>query len=602
MTEAEISKLFEDIELKLTASLKRNLTHHKKEEKATGFEWAAWQADKIKNLERYRKENILIVKEYRNIIDRETRKMLSEQFAEGEALAAENLKDLGLFPTVSDDNFFDIYEEKIESLIEEVQGKERTAQNAALRMMDDVYRQTVLKADTALQTGSVSLQQAIEQAVNDFAEKGINCIEYRDGRRVNIVEYVQMALRTSNTRAALMGGAKQREYLGVDTVRVSSYGMCSETCLPWQGGIYIDNVYGSFDGEIYGDKGKSKNGKWYMLLSVAVKAGLFHPNCRHTLTTYYEGRSGKSPVMDGEQIRKNYKLEQIQRSKERTIRKWKRLKESASDPVMQEAYNKKIRASQADLRAFIAENKDILRRDPWRELTYGIKDDSVKNRINKNDLEQFNRYSRALKELSPKSLDDFREIKYNNIKDWDTLKSQYRTVNQYKIDSGEFTAQQILDLDYNVLFEKRNNFTGNLRNSGNIAGAYINNKSDDLFLAHSQIDVSSDNGLVEYQGTNNIVLLSNKLKFNYKPVTSFNGELRINTHLDTEAKLFEYFSYGASTGDIKTITMLSERGMCDSCKSVMQQFIEKYPSVQVNVVSNKKVSGNVWKHRWRKKQ
>ena len=99
-----------------------------------------------------------------------------------------------------------------------------------------------------------------EEAVREFAKKGINCIEYRDGRRVNIADYVYMALRTANTRANLLGQAKQRMALGIDTVRVSSYNACSETCLPWQGGIYIDDVFATFDGEISGDKGKSKNG------------------------------------------------------------------------------------------------------------------------------------------------------------------------------------------------------------------------------------------------------------------------------------------------------------------------------------------------------
>ena len=48
---------------------------------------------------------------------------------------------------------------------------------------------------------------------------------------------------------------------------------------------------------------------------------------------------------------------------------------------------------------------------------------------------------------------------------------------------------------------------------------------------------------------------------------------------------------------IKSITMLSERGMCDSCKGVMEQFKEQFPDVTIKVVSNKQIEGNVWK--WR---
>ena len=121
-------------------------------------------------------------------------------------------------------------------------------------------------------------------ATEEFLRKGIDCIEYKDDKRVNIASYVQMALRTAATRSYLQGEAKGRDELGIDTVLVAQYGACSNTCLPWQGRVYIDNVWGSWNGEREGDRGKSRDGNWYVLLSVAIKNGLFHPNCRHIST------------------------------------------------------------------------------------------------------------------------------------------------------------------------------------------------------------------------------------------------------------------------------------------------------------------------------
>ena len=43
MTAREIAALFEDLELRLIASLKRNLARHKAEEKDEGFDWPAWR-------------------------------------------------------------------------------------------------------------------------------------------------------------------------------------------------------------------------------------------------------------------------------------------------------------------------------------------------------------------------------------------------------------------------------------------------------------------------------------------------------------------------------------------------------------------------------
>ena len=140
-----------------------------------------------------------------------------------------------------------------------------------------------------MSTGSMTLNKAIDTAVEDFLNAGINCIEYKDGRRVNIADYVRMALRTTSTRAALQGKSEKYKALGYDTVAVSSYGMCSQTCLPYQGRVYINDAFTSWSGEtqIRADGltyGKSNYcGKWFPLLSSAIAGGLFHPNCRHSI-------------------------------------------------------------------------------------------------------------------------------------------------------------------------------------------------------------------------------------------------------------------------------------------------------------------------------
>ena len=313
----DISDLFVFIELKLISSLKRNLAGHKKWEKEEGFDWPAWQVEKLKHIERFRQENKAIMAEYTDVIDLETRGLMTEQFAEGKDNVSREDEAARVWSGRSpdawkqrgdqvsqqawnrpkpepakptEDNFFGVNEPRLEKLIDDIQKGEQDAQSAALRMMDDVYRQTILKASAAMSAGATTLPQAIDMAVKDFLRAGINCIEYKSKkgetiRRVNIADYVQMALRAAATRSYLQGEAKRRAELGIDTVLVSQYGACSNTCLPWQGRVYIDDVWGDFKGEIKSGRGFSVNGNWYPLLSVAVKAGLFHPNCRHTIST-----------------------------------------------------------------------------------------------------------------------------------------------------------------------------------------------------------------------------------------------------------------------------------------------------------------------------
>ncbi|MCI9641258.1 MAG: minor capsid protein [Eubacterium sp.] len=214
------------------------------------------------------------------------------------------------------------------------------------------------------------------------------------------------------------------------------------------------------------------------------------------------------------------------------------------------------------------------------------------------DKAMYERYKGVLKELSPESLEDFVDIKYNNSDKWEQLKYQYRTLNQYKIDSGNLTAQEILDLDNRVITEKRNNFASGFKTSGNIAGAYIGNDKDNLILAHSNINDAV--GKLKYKGEYTIIGLTDNRQFNYIDVLKDDGNLRLDTFYDTEAKLFEYLAKVYEENPFKEITILSERGMCDSCLGIMEQFKSKY-KVTVNAVSNKKVEGNVWKHRYRKK-
>ena len=370
----DIAKIFEEIELRLISSLKRNLKMHKAEEQRYGFEWSAWQAEKLKNMENFRRENLDIMNEYVDIIDDQTRQLMTEQFQEGQQQAqrsAQELSDEPITP-IPDKHFFGVNEKKMAKLMEDVTTLEKTAETAALRMTDDIYRQTLNRVQLAMGTGSMTLNEAIDLATKDFLDKGINCIVYADGKRVNIADYVRMALRTTSTRAALQGAAKRFAELGYDTVLVSQYGGCSKTCEPWQGQVYIDDVFTVWEGEKDEFQGKSNYcGEWFWLLSYAVKNGLFHPNCRHTMTQYIHGRTQIPEPIPAEKIKEQRELEQKQRAMERKVRKLKRFAAGTCDPDTAKEYRRKLRQAQHELKVFAEEHNEVLHRDHSREKYYG---------------------------------------------------------------------------------------------------------------------------------------------------------------------------------------------------------------------------------------
>ena len=356
MTVQEITEMFRQLELELVQSLKRNLKRHMTQEDVEGGQngvpakWEAWQSATMRDMERFRKENQAIIQNMSPVIDQELQNIIMEQYKEGGA-----------------DDFFAVNDRRVHALINEMGTIEPRVEKAALRYMDDVYRKTVRKSALGMATGTMTMQQATDAATKDFLAQGINCIQYKDGRLVNIASYAEMAVRTAGIRAYLMGEAAKRAELGIDTVRVSQYGACSKTCLPWQGKVYIDDVFGAWDGERHGDMGKSKDGKWYLLLSVAIDGGLLHPNCRHTLSTWIDGVSKPSKPMDAKKIQEASKLEEKQRALERRVRRAKREAAGCLDLENLKEAKRKQRMAQKQLKQFVDAHSDILRRDYWRE-------------------------------------------------------------------------------------------------------------------------------------------------------------------------------------------------------------------------------------------
>jgi hypothetical protein len=347
----DIAVMFAKLETYLVRSLKRNLKGHKDWEKAEGFDWTAWQAEKLREIKKYQKENRDIAKYFLEKIQPDTESMLREQYEEGSG----------------DPSFFNVNKRRLDALIKESGQIEENVTKAALRNMDDVYRKTVQKAALGLNSGVLTVNKAIDLATEDFLAQGINCIQYKDGRRVNIASYAEMALRTNATRAALYGlGSKMKE-LGVDTVLISEYGACSPTCRPWQGKVYINDVFMDFDGVKGVAWGKSRDGNTYLLLSHAVKNGLFHPDCRHHMGIYTAGVTKIPPPISEEVTNRNYELEQKQRAYERRVRKYKRLESGTLDSETAKKYKAARISAQSDLKKFVDANGDVLRRDYRRE-------------------------------------------------------------------------------------------------------------------------------------------------------------------------------------------------------------------------------------------
>lgn len=378
-----ISDIFQQMELDLIASMKRAFYFHKRETDKEGFEWEQWQLTKLRSLEQYRKKNREIIESYNSTIQETIDRELRDGFKKGEKRGfklfdkiksffgltpkevklPENIeqkqgvreliaKTLGRPVKVpQEESFFKINENKIEALQKSVTKDIAKANATVLRKMDDVYRQTIFKSQMYMQSGAKTLNQAIDMATKDFLDKGINSITYSNGANVNIASYAEMCLRTSSNRATLLGEGKVRDEMGLHLVVVTAHANTCPKCEPWQGKILIDDVF----------SGGSKEDGNYPLLSEAISQGLLHPNCRHTITTYFPGITQIPTIPDGKEAIETYKQEQIQRKLERHIRHWKRVKEGSVSEEREQMAIDKVKYYQKQLRTHLSNNKELKR-------------------------------------------------------------------------------------------------------------------------------------------------------------------------------------------------------------------------------------------------
>nr|DAO46877.1 MAG TPA: minor capsid protein [Caudoviricetes sp.] len=361
----EIAQIYRDMELYLIESMQRNLARHLAEEADAGLRYPQWQAEKLKELKRYQRENRQIISSRtRGLSDRVSEHMKAELRQGSKHELKRYKKALGKgykSAKAMRKSFFKVNDRKISGMINALQNDLGAANTAVLRMMNDTYRQTIFRAGMYASNGVMTETQAYDMAVKDFLERGINCIEYRDGRRVNIADYASMAVRTANQRAYMVGEGEFRKSIGETLVIISHHATACKLCRPFERKVLIDDVYSG---------GKPGDGD-YMLLSEAMKLGLFHPRCRHGLGTYYPELEDINRYNNEENDVSDYG--RYNRAHiENMVQRYKRLTAGSVDPENVARYQAKLREWERKKEALdnLAKPLDITENGKYEVLPY----------------------------------------------------------------------------------------------------------------------------------------------------------------------------------------------------------------------------------------
>ena len=345
MADYDIGKAFERIEDELISSMIRNLKHHRAMETEEGIQWSQWQAEQLKALEAYKKENLKKFSPEFEKINNDISNAINKAYETGgmeqeiKILSAlkkgyRGYKNKFRGTTSVEGNFFKVNERKLNQLIDATVNDMKKAEHAVLRMTNDKYRKIIFDAQVYANAGGTTYEKAVDMATHDFLSAGINCVEYKNGARHTISDYADMAIRTANKRAYLRGEGTKRAEWGISTVIINKRGNACPLCMPFVGKVFIDDVYSG---------GNAKDGD-YPLLSSAISAGFLHPRCKDVFTTYFEGIS--TPPKEQQltqdevnEIKEKTRIEQNKSYAENQAKKMDRLSKYSLDEDNKKAYS-----------------------------------------------------------------------------------------------------------------------------------------------------------------------------------------------------------------------------------------------------------------------
>ena len=240
-----------------------------------------------------------------------------------------------------------------------------------MRASKDIYRKTAVEVmSKSFRESDVFTRRKFSQSMlNEFADKGLKSVTYRNGKKVSIEAYSEMLGRTMPAHASVQASLNRYSEHGYDLVRVTSHFRACELCVPYEGAILSSSGMSS----------------GYESLDSAVANGLFHPNCLHAVNPYIPGLSQKQEIRVDPAEQKlidehgykeaqkiAYQAQERQRQIERNIRVWKKREIVALDtPEKVKAHTKVLKWQEAQ-RNHVGNNPFLIRKYEYEKIVLDV--------------------------------------------------------------------------------------------------------------------------------------------------------------------------------------------------------------------------------------
>jgi hypothetical protein len=264
--------------------------------------------------------------------------------------------------TLSDDEFFDLSlshgERSAQAIRNDITSSLENVRFRITRLPEDIYK-FIAPHGAIYQAleNAITPDQAQAMAWRVFVSQGITGFTDKSGRDWSLSSYVEMAVRTATTRAYNASHLARMHALGIHYFSVTDDGHPCPFCFPWQGKTLTDGVIQ--EPETFVDA----------TIAEATLAGLFHPNCRHTLVAFIPGISVRpEPVEWTPEMQQMYADTQKQRALELAVRKARRRLDYATNAETRKLALAEVRAALRKVREFVNAHPHLARQSRREQL------------------------------------------------------------------------------------------------------------------------------------------------------------------------------------------------------------------------------------------
>ena len=277
-------------------------------------------------------------------------------------------------------------------------------------------------------TGQDSVYNVQQAIIKDLEAHNIFSVTYSNGAEQPLHAYAAMAARSARIESTNIGAIGRALQAGTDFVEMTTMPQCCKLC-------------GAYQGKVYSISGKDK--RFPALFKTVLRSGyaLPHPNCRHEFIPWYEEIEAPEDV---EKAIRNSKILYDKNGELVDVRFQKDIKGYAAWQAGNRQLNRELLEYER-MKAYYAGREDEM---PYKSLgsfrrarradNLSLAFKAWKNR--KRDQRQYERWKGIIgEENMPEDVDKFVEIKYNNSKEYESLKIAVSDVEiREKIGTNEY--------------------------------------------------------------------------------------------------------------------------------------------------------------------